>query len=125
MSPTYGDTFPTTGALDTDERVGQVKENDNVIVVGGPAINDLTAELAAENQTWDAETWRTGGYEGTSLLQMVDGWNDEQSALVVAGHSAEDTRTAAEFLANYGDHSDALSGESQVQISTETGNVVE
>jgi len=125
MSPTYGDTFPSMGALDTAENIGQVKENDNVIVVGGPAINDLTAELADENQTWDANEWQTGGHEGESVLQMVDGWNEDQSALVVAGHSAEDTTTAADFLANYGDHSEALSGTDQVTISTETGNVVQ
>ncbi|AOV94321.1 hypothetical protein AQV86_00140 [Nanohaloarchaea archaeon SG9] len=125
MSPTYGDTFPSMGALDTAENIGQVKENDNVIVVGGPAINDLTAELADENQTWDANEWQTGGHEGESVLQMVDGWNEDHSALVVAGHSAEDTTTAADFLANYGDHSEALSGTDQVTISTETGNVVQ
>lgn len=127
QTPAYGDTFPSVGALDTDESIGQVKENDNVILVGGPAINDLTAELATENQTWDADEWQTGGHEGTSLLQLTEGFDGEggNKALVVAGHAAEDTRTAAEYLSNYGDHSDALSGESNVTISTETGNVVE
>jgi len=116
--------WPSSAMLDTSENVDQARQNDNLILVGGPAINDLTEELATDNQTWSANEWRTGGYEDTSLLQLTNGF-EGGNALVVAGHAAEDTQVAADFLANYESHSDALEGQESVQISTETGSVVE
>ena len=63
--------------------------------------------------------------EGEGMIQMVDGWSEGTSALVVAGATGEDTRTAAEFLADYRNNQDALEGQSQVTIETSSGSVVE
>lgn len=115
--PTYqfGD-----GVLDNDGNVGQVKNNENVIVVGGPNANSLTQELVDDNQSMPASDYT----QGEGMIQMVDGWSSGNSALVVAGYSGEDTRAAAEFLADYRNNMDDLEGESQVTISTSSGSVV-
>jgi hypothetical protein len=108
-------------ALDTDSNVGQAKQNQNLILVGGPSVNSLVQELVDDGQTMAASEYT----EGEGMIQMVDGWSSGNSALVVAGHSGEDTRAAGEFLANYRDHQSDLEGQDQVTISTETGSVVQ
>jgi hypothetical protein len=118
MSPTYE--F-ADAALDTDSNVGQAKQNQNLILVGGPSVNSLVQELVDDGQTMAASEYT----EGEGMIQMVDGWSSGNSALVVAGHSGEDTRAAGEFLANYRDHASDLEGQDQVTISTETGSVVQ
>ncbi|MFB6180545.1 MAG: S-layer protein [Candidatus Nanohalobium sp.] len=114
------------GKLDTSENIGQVKQNDNLILVGGPSVNDLTQQLAQEDMTMTEDKWVSGDYEGTSILQLTEGFDGEggNKALVVAGHQGEDTNAAAEYLANYESHQEALSGKEKVKISTETGQVV-
>ncbi|MFP4038877.1 MAG: S-layer protein, partial [Candidatus Nanohaloarchaea archaeon] len=116
-SPTYE--F-ADGALDSDENVGQAKQDENLILVGGPNVNSLVQELVDDNQTMDSSEYT----EGEGMVQMVDGFSEGQSALVVAGHSGEDTRAAGEFLADYRNNEADLEGESEVAISTETGSVV-
>jgi hypothetical protein len=115
--PTYEH---ASGVLDTDGNVNQVKNNENVIVVGGPNANSLTQELVDDNQTMPASDYT----EGQGMIQMVDGWSSGNSALVVAGYQGEDTRAAAEFLANYRNNQDALEGQSEVTIETSSGSVV-
>jgi len=103
--------WPQTGTLDTEE-----VENHSILV-GGPAINDLTAELAEQDLSRAQENYS----EGTGYLELVDEAFNGKSALVVAGYSAVDTRGAAEFLANYGDHSEEMSGVSELKIDTSSG----
>ncbi|AOV94320.1 hypothetical protein AQV86_00135 [Nanohaloarchaea archaeon SG9] len=103
--------WPQTGALDTEE-----VENHSILV-GGPAINDLTAELAEQDLSRAQENYS----EGTGYLELVDEAFNGKSALVVAGHSAADTRGAAEFLANYGDHSESFEEFSELEIDTSSG----
>ncbi|MFB6158269.1 MAG: S-layer protein [Candidatus Nanohalobium sp.] len=108
------------GVLADDGNVGQVKQNENVILVGGPAANSLTQELVADNQTMPASEYT----QGQGMIQLVDGFSEGHQALVVAGYSGKDTRAAAEFLANYRNNQDALEGKEKVTISTSTGSVV-
>ncbi|EHK01963.1 hypothetical protein HRED_00231 [Candidatus Haloredivivus sp. G17] len=106
-------------ALD-NELEGSDRTASNLILVGGPSVNSLVGELVDENQTMPASDYT----EGEGMVQMVDGFGDH-SALVVAGHSGEDTRAAGEFLADYRNNQEAMAGQSQVTVSTETGQVVE
>lgn len=106
-------------ALD-NELEGSDRTASNLILVGGPSVNSLVGELVDENQTMPASDYT----EGEGMVQMVDGFGDH-SALIVAGHSGEDTRAAGEFLADYRNNQEAMAGQSQVTVSTETGQVVE
>ncbi|WP_414837968.1 S-layer protein [Candidatus Nanosalina sp. VS9-1] len=109
-------------ALDSDDYIGEVKNDRNLILVGGPAANSLTQELADANKTWSTSDYT----EGEGLLQLVpEAFNENHDALVVAGYTGEDTREAGRFLSNYGQHEEALDGETQVTINTAEGSVVQ
>ncbi|MFO7794450.1 MAG: S-layer protein, partial [Candidatus Nanohaloarchaea archaeon] len=119
MSPTYN---YADGVLDSDSNVGQVQNSDNLVLVGGPSVNSLVAELADEGDTWSADEYT----EGEGLIQHVpNAFADGQDAVIVAGYSGEDTRAAGEFLADYRNNEGDLEGNQQVTISTESGQVVE
>jgi hypothetical protein len=117
FTPTYE---MADGVFDTASNIGDVKDNENVVLVGGPNANALTQELVDDNQTMPASDYT----EGQGMIQMVDGFSEGNSALVVAGQSGADPTAAAEFLANYRDNQDALEGQSEVTINTETNSVV-
>ncbi len=88
------------GKLDT-EVTSADKNNKNLILVGGPAVNTLVAELATAEKT-KARQWYVDQGAGTSLLNLVeDAFTTGKSALVVAGHSAADTRAATSMMQNY------------------------
>ena len=107
--------FPDSAALDTDSNVESAQENSNMILVGGPAVNALTQELADNDQSWSSSEYS----EGEGLVQLVqNAFTEGQDALVVAGYSGEDTRAAANYIANYADNSEDLAGQSQVTVST-------
>ena len=118
MMPTYE---YADGVLDSDSNVGQVQNSDNLILVGGPSVNSLVAELADEGETWTADEYT----EGEGLIQHVpNAFSEGQDAVIVAGYAGEDTRAAGEFLADYRNNEGALEGNQQVTISTESGQVV-
>ncbi len=95
--------------LDT-EVTNSDKTGKNLILVGGPAVNTLVAELASDGKTWDVETYRTKG-AGTALVELVeDAFTSGKSALVVAGHSAADTRVATGVVQNFDGNTDKLKG---------------
>ena len=109
-------------ALDSDDYISSVQEDRNLILVGGPAANSLTQDLADANKTWETSDYT----EGEGLLQLVpEAFNEDHDALVVAGYTGEDTRAAGSFLSNYGDHQEALAGETQVTVDTASGSVVQ
>ncbi|MBC5792798.1 MAG: S-layer protein [Nanohaloarchaea archaeon] len=111
MSPTG---WPDAAALDSE--VSGSDRNGNLILVGGPAVNTLTEELASANKTWTADQYSEGDY----VLDLTDGFqnDDGNHALVVAGYGAEDTTAAANYLANYQDNMDEMDGETTLQKST-------
>ena len=103
----------TLGKLDT-EVTSSDKATSNLILVGGPAVNDLVSELAAANKT-EGTDWYVSEGAGTALIDYVgDAWGEGTAALVVAGHSASDTRKAAEVVQNYDSYSSDLTGEEAV-----------
>ncbi|PSG98526.1 MAG: hypothetical protein BRC29_00175 [Nanohaloarchaea archaeon SW_7_43_1] len=109
MSPTG---FPDSAALDSE--VSGSDRDQNMILVGGPAVNSLTEELAQENKTWTRDNYD----EDTWVLDLVDGFREGTHALVVAGHSADDTRAASSYISNYADNADELAGETTVNMTT-------
>ena len=103
-------------ALDSDGNVADLKQNQNLILVGGPAVNDLTSELADANKTWTGDQYS----EGDAVLDHVNNaFTDGQDALVVAGYAGADTRAAANYLADYTDHQDEMSGKSTLNVGTQ------
>src|SRR3989338_1012754 len=88
------------GKLDT-EITSADRSTKNLILVGGPAVNTLVAELAAAGKTQDVAWYRSQG-SGTALIDLVsDAFASGKSALVVAGWGAADTRAATSRLQNY------------------------
>ncbi len=107
--------WPDSAALDSDSNIDQTKTSEHTILVGGPAVNALTDELAQDDKTWTGDDYE----EGDQLVQLVeDSFAEGVHSLVVSGYSGEDTRAAANYISNYGDHSEELSGQSQVNLQT-------
>jgi hypothetical protein len=100
-----------TAVARLDSEVGSTEKNTkNLVLVGGPAVNSLVAELAAAGSTWSVQTYRDEG-AGTAILQHVeDAFASGKSALVVAGHSASDTRAATAVLLKFDENTDKLKG---------------
>jgi len=121
---TYTERTPTdptdVAALDTDDDIeSRQASGDNMVLVGGPSVNDLVEDLAGDDLTWSTDEYN----DGEGLLQSIS--TDAYDALLVSGESAEDTRAAGEYLVNYEENSEQLEGSSQLRISTENGQVVE
>ncbi|MFC2143588.1 S-layer protein, partial [Candidatus Aenigmatarchaeota archaeon] len=97
----------TTTIAKLDSEVTSADKNTkNVILVGGPAIHTLVAELGDEGKTKDVQYYRDQG-EGYALVHLVnDAFAEGKAALVVAGWGADDTRTVSGFLQNFEDHAD-------------------
>ena len=103
------------GATKLASEVGSVGAQ-NVILVGGPCANAASAEAKGNPEDCAAD------YEpGKALIELVDtgagNW-----ALVVAGYSAGDTRTATSVVANAGDYN--LQG-LKAEVTTATSTVRE
>ena len=87
----------------------------NVILVGGPAVNTLVANLATAGKTKNRDYYVEQG-AGYALLDLVaDAFATGKSALVVAGHSAADTRTVTGFLQKFEDHASQFAGKNMVE----------
>lgn len=97
------------GKLD-NEVTSADKSTKSLILVGGPVVNTLVAELARAGKTRDTDWYRAQG-SGTALLDYVaDAFTTGKAALVVAGHSAADSRVAASWLQDFGAHRSDLTG---------------
>ncbi|MEA3342584.1 MAG: S-layer protein [archaeon] len=88
------------GIAKLDSAVTSVdKEEKNLILVGGPVVNNLVAELAAAQKTPDTAYWRSD-LVGKYILQSVeDAFATGKTAIVVAGYEAADTQAASLKLA--------------------------
>ena len=100
-----------TAVARLDSEVGSTeKTTKSLVLVGGPAVNTLVAELAAAGKAWKVEKYREEG-KGTAVIQLVaDAFTSGKSALVVAGHSAEHTRAATGVLLKFDENTDKLKG---------------
>src|SRR3989344_4687555 len=80
----------------------------NLVLVGGPAVNKLSAEFLGK--TFPAYGEASGLKEGEAVLELKD--NGGNVALIVAGWEGEDTRRAARVLQNYRAYTAQLKGTS-------------
>jgi S-layer protein (TIGR01564 family) len=103
------------GKLDT-EITSSDKSTKNLILVGGPAVNTLVKELADGGKT-KTRDWYVSQGAGTAIIDLVeDAFTSGKSALVVAGHSAADTRVAAGIVQTYDTHATDFAGKTTVVI---------
>lgn len=92
------------GKLDT-EVTSADRSTKSLILVGGPAVNTLVAELGTAGKSKDLAWYRSQG-AGTVLIDLVDNaFASGRSALVVAGYSAADTRAGTSRMQNYDSYS--------------------
>jgi len=114
-----------TAVAKLDKDVSEAdKNNDNIILVGGPAVNTLVADLATADLTKALDWYVTEG-KGTAIIDLVaDAWGTGKAALVVAGHSWDDTKAVTDILLNYDSHASDLTGTRAIFkngiLSTET-----
>ncbi|MEK6969334.1 MAG: S-layer protein [Nanoarchaeota archaeon] len=87
------------------------KTSSNFILVGGPCVNKLAAELMGNPSPCDRNF--TAGQAVIKLYENVFGGTN--SALVIAGHSAEDTKNAALVLRDYSNY--VLKGQEVLVVS--------
>ncbi len=94
------------GVLDTDATLGSKP----MIVVGGPVINTVAAELMG-NPTPDqiAATFS----QGKAIIK----WYDDKQAMLVAGYEAMETQGAAYVVARHGDY-DFTGNELEVVVTS-------
>lgn len=74
------------------------KSTKNLILVGGPAVNTLVAELATATKTRSLEFYRAQGAGYALIDHVANAFASGKAALVVAGHSAADTRVVTAKL---------------------------
>ncbi|MFP4656580.1 MAG: S-layer protein [Candidatus Woesearchaeota archaeon] len=72
-------------------------ENENVIVVGGPCVNTVAAELLG-----NPEECTEGFEEGVGRIKLFE--QNGNVAMLVAGYAADETRNAASVVNDYRDH---------------------
>jgi hypothetical protein len=95
--------------LDTSLNIESLKDR-NLIVVGGPCVNWVSAHFYNY-----PENCVEGFSPGRGYIEIFR--NGKGIVMIVAGHSADDTRNAANILANYKDFSSNLVG-SKMRISS-------
>ncbi len=99
--------LPETGLTDAEVTQAKMQEH-HLILVGGPAVNSLVADLADQGRTRSLYEWRNY-YRNEALLHVVeDAFATGRNALIVAGYGAEDTRGASRYLANWKTYEDDL-----------------
>ena len=91
--------------LDTD--VANTWRNNNVIVVGGPCVNSVAAELMG-----NPENCAEGFSEGRATIRLFE--QNNNVAMLVAGYSAADSVRAATVVANYRQHNNFAGTEVEV-----------
>lgn len=98
--------LPSMAMLDSQVQESH-KTNNHLILVGGPAVNTLVADLVNEGAV---DLSKLEGQSSGALVQGVsDAFAEGQDALVVAGVKAADTRSASQYVANYASHQERLS----------------
>lgn len=69
----------------------------NIISVGGPCANNITAQIMDLPTTWHECAF--GFQEGIGRIKLYNKWNKTQ--IIIAGYTAEDTKKATKVLENY------------------------
>jgi len=105
-------------SMEDSEVTQSVRDNSDLILVGGPAVNTLVQDLASDDETWTVDEWNNN-HQDEALVQLVENaFTDGQHALIVAGYTAEGTQAAAQYLSNYAEHESELEGASQHTLTS-------
>ena len=100
-----------------DDEIDTATLDRDIILVGGPCANSLTATvLADDNITCD--TWPYSSGQALLKIDTLNGHN----VLIVAGTTGDDTRMGASWLQNIEDHATDLSGKT-LAVVTQTSVV--
>ncbi len=97
-----------------------------VILIGGPAVNKLVAQLAAANKTLSLNDWRNGNMTNKAIIQYVEDAFGDKPALIIAGYSAKDTVLASKVVAAEllnGQYADEFKGKDKVTIYSQSGEM--
>lgn len=87
----------TTSVTKLDTEVGAAERAKNLVLVGGPAVNRLTAE--AMGLPYPSFGSASGIPENAALVRIIDdAFTTGKSAVVAAGWTADDTRLATSVL---------------------------
>ncbi len=105
---TEGTAEDNIAAIDVSGRFGlgkpfhdyEVNLDENLIVIGGPCVNVIAYELM------DSSYCTEGFEEGEGLIKLFE--NNGYYQLLIAGHSAIDTRIAARIVTEYSQHREEL-----------------
>jgi hypothetical protein len=89
---------PITGSITKlDTEVGAAEKAKNLVLVGGPAVNRLTAE--AMGLTYPTYGAASGIAENTAWIKVVDdAFTTGKAAVIVAGYEADNTRLGTSVL---------------------------
>jgi hypothetical protein len=85
---------------------------DDLILVGGPSVNSLVAQLGLTK-----EDFKKGETGVGKLVFKANAFGGEKSAIVVAGWDAENTRASAWVLAHYKTYTDNLKDKTDVTVT--------
>ncbi|MEK6808278.1 MAG: hypothetical protein AABY14_01175, partial [Nanoarchaeota archaeon] len=88
----------------------------NTIIVGGPCVNKFADEVLA-----NPADCAQGFEDGKGLIQIWQHTNGNV-ALLIAGYSGQDTRAAAQVVANYKEYAGKLTG-GKVEVTTASKTV--
>ncbi len=120
----------STGVAVLDTEAESYKSTSNLILVGGPAVNKLVAELSSKTRSIDE--WRTQtvagvyDYQGQAYIEVIDdAFSTGNAALVVAGFDAADTQAACSVLQNYANYADDLADKTKVKVVGSTVSEIE
>ena len=94
-----------------DSEVGSIERSSNLVLVGGPAINRLTAE--AMGLQYPATGAASGISEGTGVIRIIDNaFTQGKVAVIVAGYESAETRLATSVLQQAATRLAGISGQS-------------
>lgn len=123
-SSTAGVTIQSVSGVDVARLDTEVtdKTAKPMILVGGPCVNDLVAELAADGDfRYGCVDWPGSNF---GIIEYAENaFGGSKAAIVLAGTTAADTRRACKVLKDFGDYN--LAGTSMKVTGTSTTPVVE
>ena len=105
------------GAAILDREAAGLVGTSNLLVVGGPCVNTVAAQLMGNPADCTA-----GFTQGSAMIKVFPNAGNTVS-LLVAGYTGADTRLAARVLANYRNYEGQLVGDEVVVSGTTIDNV--
>jgi hypothetical protein len=98
----------------------EMKQNNDLVLIGSPSINPLTEELASEGRAWSQEDW--SNRENTARLNLVkDAFSQGSDAVIISGYTDSDMKTGLNFFEGImsGENKEKVEGEDKITISSQ------